>query len=256
MKTESIKIEPHWVLSKEFIWESQFAQLQDSANSRFCTKKILQIASAVAATLLLALLIPAFYTNTIDVAFGEHKSIELPDGSKVDINAGSSLSYKPLLWKVSRKVQLEGEAYFEVAKGSAFTVNSKAASVLVLGTSFNVYARESFRATCFSGQVEVFNLAQSVILSPNMQASFDGAQLESHNISTALQTIGWKSKQFSFDAVPLSSVIAEIERQYNIKVLIPKKIDYLYTGNFTKLDDPKQVLEILGKPFGIILKIE
>ncbi|MFV0345346.1 MAG: FecR domain-containing protein, partial [Bacteroidales bacterium] len=70
------------------------------------------------------------------------------------------------------------------------------------------------------------------------------------------QAVAWTRGQFSFVGVSLSDVVKEVERQYDIKVSTDSKLDYLYTGNFSKDKSPKDVLEIIGKPFGISFEIE
>jgi ferric-dicitrate binding protein FerR (iron transport regulator) len=71
-----------------------------------------------------------------------------------------------------------------------------------------------------------------------------------------LQSVGWTQNKFSFIGVPLADVVKEVERQYDIHVSTTSELDYLYTGNFSKEKQPEEVLEIIGKPFGITFKIE
>ena len=80
--------------------------------------------------------------------------------------------------------------------------------------------------------------------------------MATNNLVDASQIICWTEHEFVFLSTPLNQVIEEIERQYNIDILVPENMDYSYTGNFSKLEDPGQVLEIVGKPFGIKFKIK
>lgn len=94
------------------------------------------------------------------------------------------------------------------------------------------------------------------MLTPNMQAMIDNHQLKTAAIQNTQEAIAWKDGKFIFVSVPLVEVIQEIERQYDINVLPQSNLDYLYSGNFTKEQKPDDVLKIVGKPFGIDLKMK
>jgi ferric-dicitrate binding protein FerR (iron transport regulator) len=88
-------------------------------------------------------------------ANGEMYAFSLPDQSQVLLNAGSQASFKSWDWSSNRAVSLQGEAYFKVAKGQKFTVETNLGSVTVLGTQFNVKARDNrFEVTCYEGKVQ------------------------------------------------------------------------------------------------------
>ena len=144
MKADDIKITPKWSKSKEDIWDSVFEGLEE-------TPKVIEMAPrkrslwfyAAASIAAIAIILPSiafFYTKNEVAERGTHLAVVLPDGSKVDLNAESKISYKPLWWFISRDVELKGEAYFEVEKGSTFDVRSGQYTVSVLGTSFNVFS--------------------------------------------------------------------------------------------------------------------
>jgi ferric-dicitrate binding protein FerR (iron transport regulator) len=88
---------------------------------------------------------------------------------------------------------------------------------------------------------------QATILEPVFRVS--------SNIESAIVT-GWTKGQFVFDNTPLKDVIAEVERQYNINVIPASYPNHLYSGNFSKTDDPAKLLEAIGKPFGIMFSID
>lgn len=261
MKTDNIKITPKWNKTKEDIWDNVFEGLEDAP-------KVIEIIPrrktlwfyAVASIVAVATILPAFaffYTKSEVADRGSYLAVNLPDGSKVDLNAESEISYKPLWWFVSRDVKMKGEAYFEVEKGSTFKVHSGEYTVSVLGTSFNILSRHvKYNVTCLTGKVNVSDKNASVILTPNMEASWSNGKLISKEISNAKESIEWKGGKFVFVSVPLQEVIQEIERQYDIEVLPDSNLDYLYSGNFTKTENPYDVLKIVGKPFGIEFKIK
>lgn len=241
MKTDNIKIIPKWKKSKDDIWNETFANLEDTK----VVKKVryisfLKYAAAAVITLVVAGTSFAYlYTETETAARGTHLAISLPDGSSVNLNAESELKYKPFWWFASRDVKLNGEAYFEVKSGSQFTVESGQNQVKVLGTSFNIFARaEKYSVTCLTGKVEVSANKGTVILNPNMQANLSNCKLTVNEKFDASQTIGWTQNRFSFIGVPLIDVVEEVERQYDINVTTTSKLDYLYTGNFSKAKQP------------------
>ena len=259
METNNIKINPKWSKSKDEIWDEIFANLETKQTSP--KKKRLAIwqyaAAAVAAVLIVGTSFAYLYTTTETAERGSHLAITLPDGSNVNLNAESKLSYKPYWWFASRDVKLEGEAYFEVKSGSKFTVLSGQNEVNVLGTSFNIFARaEKYSVTCLTGKVEVVANRDKVVLTPNMQATLNSGIFKVVETINTTQTIGWTQNKFSFIGVPLPDVVKEIERQYDIHVSTTSTMDYLYTGNFSKENQPEVVLEIVGKPFGITFDIE
>jgi len=188
---------------------------------------------------------------------GAYLSLSLPDGSTVMLNVDSELKYKPLLWFASKTVELNGEAYFEVKSGGRFTVKSGKNKVMVLGTSFNVFARnEKYSVTCMTGKVMVTADNRQTTLTPNMQVTLRNGNFNVAEIADTEQHIGWRQNRFVFNGAPLTEVIKEIERQYDIQISNVLDFDYSYTGNFSKTENPEDVLEIVGKPFGITFLIK
>lgn len=260
-KEEQIKIVPQWNKNKEEIWDELFAAADETPIAKkasFSLRKVFMYAAA--AVLLLLLIVPGYmflHTQTFMAAKGEHRSVTLPDGSNVRLNADSRLIYKPHWWRFSRDVEMEGEAYFEVTKGSRFTVGAYGKSVEVLGTSFNIFARsERYVVTCLTGKVNVSDAQQSVILTPGMQALYSGDRMVAEEVGEPQLATAWTTHHFYFIKIPLEDVLREIERQYAIVIERPEKNDYLYSGNFARLDDPKETLNIIGKAFGIAFKIK
>lgn len=262
MELKNFKIVPQWSHSKEEIWASTFEPLAEvKPMPRFGVVRISSVVKfAVAAIFAGAILLTsfaAFYTQTFETQRGNHYTLFLPDNSRVELNAETSLSYKPFWWRVSRSVAMNGEAYFEVQKGSDFTVRCNAGVVKVLGTKFNVKSRAGeFKVTCITGKVSVKVSNQSVILAPDMEAKVVGESFTSAPTTTANEVVSWTKNHFNFTNCSLESVLQEIERQYNIRIRRPAKIDYFYTGNFFKTTDPKEVLDIVGKPYGLSLEID
>ena len=89
-----------------------------------------------------------------------------------------------------------------------------------------------------------------------MQLTYHDSKLTiEENIHTS-QSVAWIENKFVFEGVPLVEVISEVERQYNIRVKADFPTGYVYTGNFSRITKPDEVLKIIGKPFGIKFSIE
>ena len=213
---------------------------------------------ALAASLVLLLSVSSFmrfYTVKTFCPEGVHTSLQLPDGSDVELNASTHLSYHPYWWFISREVKLEGEAFFHVEKGKKFKVHSSLATTEVLGTTFNVFARDKdYIVTCHTGSVRLSETitGTDVVLAPNergqMEPSggFSVTQLES-----SLASPGWTGNLIMFSSAPLRMVFEEIERQFGIVIVKPKGMQQVYSGNFS-LDQPvENILSLLCLPFDL-----
>ena len=165
---------------------------------------------------------------------GEKSNVTLPDNSIAYLNAGSSLSYNNKNWDQERTIHLDGEAFFDVAKGTKFTVKTEQGSVTVTGTAFNVKQRKKFfEVRCFKGSVKVKTEDGIEMLEAGEVLQLN----EGLNFLTKFMLIDkptWLHKLSSFDSTPLYVVIEELENQYNIPVEL-KGIDVnqLFTGSFT-----------------------
>lgn len=150
--------------------------------------------------------------------------IILSDGTKVWLNAASSLTYPTNFTGNQRKVQLKGEAYFEVSHNpdKPFIVSTEQQQVKVLGTSFNLnaYADESQTVTTLlNGRVELsgsdpFSTSE---LHPGEQAVFKNSAFDIKSVDASMYA-AWKEGEFRFNATPLASVLRQIERWYDLDV--------------------------------------
>ena len=169
--------------------------------------------------------------------FAEKTSFELPDQSTVYLNALSEVSFSAKKWKKNRDLDLKGEAYFSVKKGSKFTVNTAIGSVSVLGTKFNVVARNNFfEVQCFEGLVSASYQGKTVKIPAG--SSLKVLNSKSEFIKNIMETNpAWLENNSKFESMPFSYVIQELERQYNIKVEYDKAIaPTVFTGSFTHTD--------------------
>lgn len=171
---------------------------------------------------------------SIETSFAEQKEFSLPDGSEVVLNAKSEISYNENDWETNRIINLKGEAYFKVKKGSRFTVSTLSGKVEVLGTQFNVNnSGQYFDVVCYEGSVKVTNNKKEYLLSPgNSVRKINGNDPEEYNSNN--QFPSWTKGESSFVSVPIKYVILELEKQYNIEI-DSNNIDdsIIFTGSFS-----------------------
>ena len=208
-----------------------------SSNSKQTTlwlRPVLRIAAVIAIMFSVYYFTTTLDTN-IETLAAQKTLIELPDNSAVSLNASSSLTYNKSSWNKERDVNLDGEAFFKVAKGSTFNVNTTDGVVTVLGTEFNVKQRDNyFEVVCYEGSVQVTqNNSDIVILKPGDSFLKINGKLIAREKETLLQP-SWMNNESSFKSMPFSYVIREFERQYNVTIN-PQSIDLeqLFTGSFS-----------------------
>lgn len=200
--------------------------------------------------------------NTVSTPIGGNYQIELPDGSKIWLNASSSIRFPASFEGLKeRKVELNGEAYFEVAKdkNKPFKVSGKQQEVLVLGTHFNVNAysnEESAKTTLLEGAVMMRNdKGQAAQLKPGQQASFKGSQWSIQNVNTT-EVIAWQKGNFVFNEESLSSILRQLERWYGVQVDYSQVPDLKFSGVISKSAYLSKVLKMLELTGNIHLKLE
>lgn len=159
--------------------------------------------------------------TTVVAQGAERVEFALPDGSKVHLNAESSLVYQANEWPQNRALELEGEAFFSVQKGSDFLVQTPYGLVQVLGTQFNVRARDGYlEVGCQSGKVQVNSPRgdQPVALTPGQGVRLEEGQKPLPLSLPANQEPSWLDGIYRFKDVPLAVPLAELERQFGIEI--------------------------------------
>lgn len=190
--------------------------------------------------------------NTMRTTKGRQYQFTLPDGTQVWLNAGSSIRYPTAFTGKERRVEMTGEAYFEVAKNKQmpFTINANnKATIEVLGTHFNVNAyenEESLYTTLLEGSVQVHAAKNTSILKPGQQAQVAGG-IRIVDDADLNKVMAWKNGLFDFDNVSLKQAMREIERWYNIEVVYENEVpEITFGGKLPKsisLNDLLSVLE-------------
>lgn len=192
--------------------------------------------------------------------YGQHAIVTLSDGSKVWINSNTTLKAYPIQKGKERRVELEGEAYFEVAhdENSIFRVSTKDADVCVFGTKFNVFAYgegNGFSASLLEGSVQVSGKngdAQSITLKPNEKVEIIEGRLVKSEIENN-DALSWKEGIYTFDDMTLRDIASKLEVYYGVKLTISDEslAKVRFSGKFRQGDRIENILRALQaiKPF-------
>lgn len=155
-------------------------------------------------------------------AFGKRMTLKLSDGTKIYLNSGSTIEFPEHFVGNSRKVRLEGEAFFEVAKDSTkpFVIQSDSIQTTVLGTSFNVNTYEEnseIKVSVQSGKVKVNSPNDGVVLGANQQAVFDRKTKAIHKATIHSNNhFAWKDGVLQFNDLQMGEVVKTLERWYGV----------------------------------------
>ena len=189
--------------------------------------------------------------NTITTPRGGQYAVVLPDGSKVWLNAASSLKFPVAFTGAERNVELTGEAYFEVAKNKQkpFKLTVNGATVEVLGTHFNVMAyhdESKMRTTLLEGAVKISKKDKSGLLKPGQQADID----KQNNIRIAEadteQAMAWKNGYFKFGRDNIQTIMRQLSRWYDIDVVYEGGIPAdEFVGKIRRSANVSEVLRVL-----------
>jgi transmembrane sensor len=202
--------------------------------------------------------------NTLSTSKGETYRIILPDGTKVWLNAASSLKYPASFASLkARNVQLSGEAYFEVSKDKTrpFIVNNSDQKVEVLGTHFNIssYADEPYtKTTLLEGAVKVTAENTYTTLSPGQQSSLNKKQ-RSLLVSTVdtEEVMAWKNGYFMFINEDIGSVMKKLSRWYDVDIVYERDVSgKAVWGTISRFQKISKVLNMLEMTGVVKFKIE
>jgi len=226
------KIEQPKISSKKEVWMRLEQQIDISSEPEkikdinISTFRWIGYPRFVGASLLIALIympiIKIMNTVNINSDLGiREKVISLSDGSKIYLNAGSELSYSKDYDSESRKISLNGEAYFDVKRGiNPFIISTEYAEITVLGTKFNVRSRDDgFEVGVNEGAVKVHNDLQSMELSQGEQIDINPEYPKTFSSSKMADFYpGWKNNKLICDNSSLVKICDELERIYNVKI--------------------------------------
>lgn len=188
--------------------------------------------------------------NTLTVPKGGKYKLLLADGSQVWLNAASSIKYPVVFTGNERKVFIEGEAFFDIAKNEVkpFIVQTTNATIQVLGTSFNVntYIDEPGEATVLvSGKIKVVTGKQTQVLVPGQQANIDPSgdvKIEQANLQEAT---AWKDDNFVFKDEPIENIMRQLARWYDVEVSYKGNVNHHFNAAVSRKEPLSKILQLL-----------
>jgi ferric-dicitrate binding protein FerR (iron transport regulator) len=200
--------------------------------------------------------------NTITTPRGGKYQVTLSDGSQVWLNAASSIKFPVAFIGNERKVEITGEAYFEVAKDPSkrFIVDANGITTEVLGTHFNInsYANEgSTKVTLIEGSVKVEsgNGRESVVIKPGQQAQIADKISVENNVDIE-QVLAWKNGQFVLKGTDVAALMRQVERWYDVDVIFAGKIpERKFGGSVSQTVNLSVVLQAL-KEYNVMCRVE
>ncbi|MGN6491767.1 MAG: FecR family protein [Agriterribacter sp.] len=211
--------------------------------------------------------------NTISTPRGGQYQLTLPDGSKVWLNAASSLRYPTIFKGNERKVTLTGEAYFEVARTTLqgtnthlpFTVETGDIDVKVLGTHFNINAyhdEADVKTTLLEGSVDVIakqKQAQTVRLLPGQQSQWSNAlgMMKLVKEADIEQAVAWKNGLFKFNSTDLAAIMRQVSRWYDVDIVYEGSVkEETFSGDIPRKEYASEVFKMLELTKTVAFSIE
>jgi ferric-dicitrate binding protein FerR (iron transport regulator) len=242
-------------ISKAEAWSKLESRISETYSPKVISISRRNWVIGIAASFILA--IGAFFilkqnTNqiTIETSLAEVRTVELPDGSTVYLNAESSVSFPEKGWATARKVILTGEAFFEVKRGSSFTVETTNGLVQVLGTSFNVRSRANLlQVACKTGKVRVATQDESneQYLTAGMAVNVENGSI-SEILEIRVDRIdSWRNGQYDYESIPLEQVLNEVKRLYKVEIehdFSSSELTSPITTTFSSLKDAAQTIAV------------
>lgn len=200
--------------------------------------------------------------NTMTTPKGRQFNLVLADGSKVWLNAASSITFPTAFAGKERKVNITGEAYFEVAHNATmpFVVESGKNAVTVLGTHFNVNAYDNenvVSVTLLEGAVNVSRGISSKMIRPGQQARIDKDEQISliRNIDVD-HVVAWKNGRISFHGADIGTVMRQMSRWYDVDIAYNEKMNDLFYADMSRSTALSDVLKALELTTDVHFKIE
>lgn len=188
--------------------------------------------------------------------------LTLVDGTKVWLDAGSSITFPNAFVSNERKVQITGQAYFEVVHNASkpFHVQNGRVDVTVLGTHFNVNAfddEDAVRVTLLQGSVKVSNSEGTAIIKPGEQATLtSNLKPQTSNNVDLESTMAWKNGIFKFQDIGIESLMKQLARWYDVEVVYQDKPSDRFVSTIPRDVPASQVFKILETTGRVHFKIE
>ena len=247
-------------ISKEKAFENLMLKIENSETPvvEFKPNYFRYLAVAASILLVAGMFYSYFSRQIITISTSNAKQLvyNLPDGSTININAGSEITYKKYGFTSNRQLTMKGEAFFQIKKGKKFEIKTENGIVTILGTSLNICSREkTFKVSCLTGKVKVQASNNQVIIAPGESVNLIDNSLQKvtgENIQTMAQ---WRNGEFNFENTPLSSIFDEIERQFDVKIESPIDVNRHFTGSFSN-KSLNEALDIVCIPMQLTYEIK
>lgn len=207
---------------------------------------------AVAASIVVLLGLAFFLTRPekMAAANGTTLAFALPDKTSVQLNSGSEAEFSDRNWDNNRDISLDGEAYFKVAKGKTFTVSTPLGNVVVVGTQFNVKARDKrLEVVCYEGKVRVQYSNHETLLTPG-EALYISNSEPARNVKITDTAPAWLHGEMVFNHETLDAITAEIERKFDVDIKSKYTSDKTFTGALPA-NNINQTLKILSSIYPV-----
>ena len=239
-------------------FEEGFSELIKKRDKTIVVHWYQRTAFKIAASLILVLSAVLFLskynstTTTISTGVAETREILLPDSSTVYLAASSVLSYNSKDWSNERKLTLRGTAFFEVTKGSPFTVSFNQGAVQVLGTSFEIQSSTDFSSvTCYEGEIEVESDGSKKRLRKGMGIRIrNGETPELFDF----ENLSWSKDISRFQSTPLSIVFDRFSAEFDLEISTSSiDLTRTFTGAYSK-GDVDSALDIISNSMGLTYK--
>lgn len=178
--------------------------------------------------------------NTLSIPKGSKPiHLTLSDGTKVWLNAASSITYPTQFVGKERRVSMTGESYYEVAKNALmpFVVSNGEMQIKVLGTHFNVNAYDNHatkKITLLEGAVLVSESSSTVKLLPGQQAETHNDKIRINDHADIEQVMAWKDGQFNYTGNDIKTIMKDIERFYDVEVEYKEEIPYQFVAKISR----------------------
>lgn len=205
--------------------------------------------------------------NTLTIPRGGEFTLQLSDGTKVWLNSETTLRYPVQFAGSERRVELTGEAFFEVTRNEKipFLVESGNQTVKVLGTEFNISSYKDDRfvyTTLVNGSVEVFSRSMPEVrqlLAPNEQSSLSvsGDQISKRTVDP-YQYVAWKDGRFVFNDLKLEDIMNTLSKWYDVDVIFARDDlrNIRFTGNLKRYEDFGEIMKKIEMTHEVELQIE
>ena len=250
---------PYTSRQKDNLWASIDAAIEEEAIiQKMPTRRIMKWAIGAVAASILALWGVSFLRDSgsveIQTAAAQWEQFELPDQSKVALNAVSKINYHANNWDEERSLQLEGQAYFDVEKGQTFTVHTPRGTIEVLGTEFDVLARPNrFRVVCYEGRVSVKTANHEETITAGQAVIWENGTLKLDLTKRKMKAPLWIDGYQELGEVNLKMAMDALERQYGVTIMLDEAMNGVsYKGGFDRQkpfeEELKRMIFVSGQP--------